>query len=218
MADIHYVYIYIYIYNLHSPKGSVAAVQAQYPNISTITAARDAGIDVYELGVLSVDFEITDEANPSIDRILDAVTIIEEQERLNCTNATFIPTCFDPDAPGNPNPPSIFETLQNDIDIRLILTDEILNGPYFTYEGSLTTPPCTSDVRWFVFNTLNHISLAQFIRFRNIFIPCNSGILIAPNGRPLQNNANDVFRCKGDGYVNKKGNGKYYKQRSRKWE
>jgi len=198
--EVHFVH-----YNC--PKGSVSAVQEQYQTLEDINLARAQGIDVYELGVLSVDFEITDEANPAIDRILDATEIIEEQERLNCTNATFPAECFDPNATNvgiGVNAPGIFETIQNDIDIREILTDEIINGGYFTYEGSLTTPPCTSDVRWFVFNTLNHISRAQFLRWRNLFIPCNPEILIAPNGRPLQENINPVFRCKGDGFVNKK--------------
>jgi len=198
--EVHFVH-----YNC--PRGSVAAVQEQYQTIADIEAARAQGLDVYELGVLSVDFEITDEANPAIDRILDATEIIEEQERINCTVRTNVSECFDPNATSsdlNPNPSSIFETFQNDIDIREILTDEIINGGYFTYEGSLTTPPCTSDVRWFVFNTLNHINMAQFLRWRNLFIPCNPDILIAPNGRPLQENINPVFRCKGDGFVNKK--------------
>ncbi|MGI8424564.1 MAG: carbonic anhydrase [Chloroflexota bacterium] len=43
------------------------------------------------------------------------------------------------------------------------------NQRYFTYDGSLTTPPCTQGVRWVVFREPITASRAQIERFRGIF-------------------------------------------------
>ena len=39
---------------------------------------------------------------------------------------------------------------------------------YYTYAGSLTTPPCTETVTWFVLHEYAHLSSAQFDAFRHI--------------------------------------------------
>lgn len=36
---------------------------------------------------------------------------------------------------------------------------------YFRYTGSLTTPPCSEGVRWFVLKTVSHVSQAQVANF-----------------------------------------------------
>jgi carbonic anhydrase len=48
---------------------------------------------------------------------------------------------------------------------------------YWTYQGSLTTPPCTEGVRWFVFEQELSISRDQLRAFANLF---------KVNTRPLQ--------------------------------
>ena len=37
---------------------------------------------------------------------------------------------------------------------------------YYTFDGSLTTPPCTENVRWFVLKTPVHASGAQLKEFK----------------------------------------------------
>jgi carbonic anhydrase len=39
---------------------------------------------------------------------------------------------------------------------------------YYTYPGSLTTPPCSETVTWFVLHEYAHLSSAQFDAFRHI--------------------------------------------------
>jgi carbonic anhydrase len=48
---------------------------------------------------------------------------------------------------------------------------------YYTYPGSLTTPPCTETVTWFVLHEFAQLSSAQFDAFRHI---------LGNNFRPLQ--------------------------------
>jgi carbonic anhydrase len=48
---------------------------------------------------------------------------------------------------------------------------------YWTYQGSLTTPPCTEGVRWFVFEQELSLSRDQLRVFATIF---------KVNTRPLQ--------------------------------
>jgi len=53
-----------------------------------------------------------------------------------------------------------------------------LDGHFFRYDGSLTKPPCTQSVKWFVFDTPTSMSEDQFLAFQTLF----------PHGnkRPLQ--------------------------------
>ena len=59
---------------------------------------------------------------------------------------------------------------------------------YFTYTGSLTTPPCTEGVRWFILKTPASIGLNQVLGF---------GKLYRMNARPVQPiNKRDVLASK----------------------
>ena len=51
------------------------------------------------------------------------------------------------------------------------------NRAYFVYTGSLTTPPCTEEVRWFVMKSESSISAEQIAVFGKIY---------AHNARPIQ--------------------------------
>lgn len=55
---------------------------------------------------------------------------------------------------------------------------------YYAYEGSLTTPPCTEGVRWFIGKTFVEISAGQIARFRQLF-PHNARPLQSLNGRKI---------------------------------
>jgi len=55
---------------------------------------------------------------------------------------------------------------------------------YWTYTGSLTTPPCTEGVRWFVIQEPLSISLVQLHQFEQIF-KMNSRPLQDKNGRRI---------------------------------
>jgi len=60
---------------------------------------------------------------------------------------------------------------------------------YYRFNGSLTIPPCTEDVRWFVMKREVPASKQQIVAFKNV--------LHEPNNRPLQpENARTVLKLK----------------------
>lgn len=56
---------------------------------------------------------------------------------------------------------------------------------YFFYMGSLTEPPCTEDVKWYVMKSPLEISFAQLDAFKKLF-PMNARYTQAANGRRVQ--------------------------------
>ena len=58
---------------------------------------------------------------------------------------------------------------------------------YWTYTGSLTAPPCTEGVKWFVFEDVLSISRSQLRAFTTIF-PMNSRPLQDTHGRRIEAN------------------------------
>jgi len=56
---------------------------------------------------------------------------------------------------------------------------------YWTYEGSLSAPPCTEGVRWFVFEQQVEISRDQLKAFGALY-KVNSRMLQAPHGRKIE--------------------------------
>lgn len=48
---------------------------------------------------------------------------------------------------------------------------------HYSYKGSLTTPPCTENVKWFVLNTPVSFSRDQILQFRQVY---------SVNNRPIQ--------------------------------
>ena len=56
---------------------------------------------------------------------------------------------------------------------------------YYNFSGSLTTPPCSEGVNWFVLNTPVEVSRAQYARFGAMY-PMNARPTQQVNGRPIQ--------------------------------
>ena len=61
-----------------------------------------------------------------------------------------------------------------DIDLNALLPD---NRAYYSFAGSLTTPPCSEGVSWFVLKTPAQVSAEQIARFGRVY---------AANARPVQ--------------------------------
>lgn len=59
------------------------------------------------------------------------------------------------------------------------------NKAYYTYTGSLTTPPCSENVTWFVLKTPVQISGDEIARFARVY-PMNARPVQPVNGRDIQ--------------------------------
>lgn len=59
------------------------------------------------------------------------------------------------------------------------------DGTYFTYQGSITRPPCKEGVNWFVLQTPVELSREQLTGFQSLF-PMNSRPLQPLNGRVIK--------------------------------
>jgi len=77
--------------------------------------------------------------------------------------------------------------------LQSLLPQPESNGhrPYIHYVGSLTTPPCSEEVQWFVFTNIVVIpgrQVEQFQQFAdraNLGVPANARPLMPLNGRSL---------------------------------
>ena len=58
------------------------------------------------------------------------------------------------------------------------------NKDYYTFAGSLTTPPCTENVKWFVLKTPTQIASEQIARFARTY-PMNARPVQPLNGRDI---------------------------------
>jgi len=69
--------------------------------------------------------------------------------------------------------------------VNLHKLKESLDGEYFSYKGSLTTPPCSESVQWFVFKNAMGVTKEQLATLQTLF----KGPADFPNGnnRPVQN-------------------------------
>ena len=56
------------------------------------------------------------------------------------------------------------------------------DGGYYAYSGSLTTPPCSQNVRWFILKTPVTLSIDQISKFASIY-PHNARPVQPLNGR-----------------------------------
>ncbi|MBI3714310.1 MAG: carbonic anhydrase family protein [Burkholderiales bacterium] len=70
----------------------------------------------------------------------------------------------------------------NNLDLMQLIPKR---GDYFTYMGSLTTPPCSEGVLWMVMKEVVHISPEQSAIFARLY---------PMNARPIQNSAGRVIK------------------------
>jgi carbonic anhydrase len=56
---------------------------------------------------------------------------------------------------------------------------------YYAFAGSLTTPPCSEDVKWFVLKTPIQISADEVARFARVY-PMNARPVQELNARDIQ--------------------------------
>jgi len=67
------------------------------------------------------------------------------------------------------------------------------SGKFFHYQGSLTTPPCTETVHWYVMETPTQVSRAAISRFKSFFPkPHNNRPVQELNGRPVVKSAASI--------------------------
>ncbi|GIY07787.1 carbonic anhydrase 2 [Caerostris extrusa] len=67
---------------------------------------------------------------------------------------------------------------------------------YWTYSGSLTTPPCYESVTWIVFKQPITVSQEQLNYFRQMKKPCAEDGFVLKNYRPPQSlNDREIFEC-----------------------
>ena len=76
----------------------------------------------------------------------------------------------------------VVEAPSHAINLKDVLTN---TGRYYTYPGSLTTPPCTETVTWFVLHDYAQLSREQFEAFRGI-LGNNFRPVQKPNGRTIR--------------------------------
>ena len=83
------------------------------------------------------------------------------------------------------NIPAVKEKPQNMPSISIQAQDLLPNErSYFTYAGSLTTPPCSEGVSWYVLNSHATISPQQVAAFAKIY-PTNARPIQPSNGREI---------------------------------
>ncbi len=85
------------------------------------------------------------------------------------------------------NPHEATTCALTDKDINTLLP---VNKAYYRFDGSLTTPPCSEGVRWFVLKDYSYVSAAQAKKFINVMMK-------GRNNRPVQPlNARKVLKNK----------------------
>ena len=128
---VEYIYLACTLYIYH-------ATWTVYHNESLVAAARaaDPPIDYHELGVVGIFFQVSEQDNPAFDAIFTMLDEIQyptaniDNETDECEQLSF--------------------NLRTDLDINDLIPNGLAENGFFAYEGSLTTPPCTTDARWYL--------------------------------------------------------------------
>lgn len=148
-----------------------------YPTYKNISDKLDHNEDPYELAVVGIMFEVSEEDNPGFGDLLSEDIL--DDIRL----------------PGQ-------KRVVDRVYLSDIIPKDIKTAGYYSYEGSLTTPPCTPIVRWHVSRAKSFIGKRQLARFREL-VAGNSthydvNVVQAPNYRNVQENDSPVYGCFAD--------------------
>jgi len=80
-------------------------------------------------------------------------------------------------------------TIHTPVDLMQVF-GPVLEGNFYRYDGSLTTPPCSESVKWFVFETALPMSIQQWLGFKEFYPnPGNNRPFQAINGRAIHKNS-----------------------------
>ena len=122
-----------------------------------------------KLAVASFLFEVSQDDNPVLAPIITALSSIK-------------------DAGSEVEIETVVDDSTNENDIQSFSMDDLIqdssSGPYFTYSGSLTYPPCTEVKQYMVFRTPIDISSKQLEQFR--LLQQQDGTRMVDNFRPVQ--------------------------------
>eukprot|EP01084_Bolivina_argentea_P013807 25876_1 len=129
------------VHFVHFASDSKSVKEALSNHVLCVEGHEHCDTDDHSLGVISILFDIKDEDNPAFDAILSE-SIVEEIKDYTKPE----PHAYVKDA-----------KLQD-------LINNVHQGGYYSYEGSLTTPPCFEIVRWFVMKKRSYISEKQMER------------------------------------------------------
>ncbi len=73
------------------------------------------------------------------------------------------------------------------IKLEGLLPDDYQNAGYYTYTGSLTTPPCTEGIEFYILKTPVKFSAAELEEFARRYPSPNARDIQELNGRPVRN-------------------------------
>ena len=149
-------------YHFHAPSehavdGRLADVEAHFVH----TNAQGATV------VVGVFFRRGPEPNALLDRILLSAPATAGEE----VHA------------GEASPAELFHHLRG---VRTRRTGRVQVNSFYAYDGSLTTPGCTEDVRWFLVADGGHVSEAAVTRFHRVIARFPDYDGYPNNNRPLQ--------------------------------
>jgi carbonic anhydrase len=68
-----------------------------------------------------------------------------------------------------------------------LLPDDYQHAGYYTYTGSLTTPPCTEGIEFYILKTPIKFSAAELEEFARRYPSPNARDIQELNGRPVRN-------------------------------
>lgn len=87
--------------------------------------------------------------------------------------------------PGFGEPPA---AIRGAVDLSHEYKDALASG-FYNYDGSLTTPPCTESVTWFLLSTTMKMSLGQLRVFKSLYVdPANNRLIQLRGGRAIFRN------------------------------